>query len=143
MELENLRIYNIAMEFGEKIWNTVLLWNHLAVDTIGKQLIRSSDSIAANISEGLGRYHNKEIKHFCYISRGSLFESKTWITKAYSRKLISMNLYNELSRDLKDLGIKLNNYINTIGKNLPNEVREDETQYNISDGEFLKIFDDL
>lgn len=143
MELKNLRVYNISMEFGEKIWNIVLKWNYLAVDTIGKQMIKASDSIAANISEGFGRYHIKEIRHFCYISRGSLFESKTWITKAYNRNLINSTLYNELSKDLKDLGIKLNNYINTLGKNLPDQVEEDEVPYGLSNDEFLRIFDDL
>jgi four helix bundle protein len=56
MDLENLRIYKISMELGERIWNIVLQWDYLAVDTVGKQLIRSADSIAANISEGFGRY---------------------------------------------------------------------------------------
>jgi four helix bundle protein len=143
MELESLRIYKISMEFGEKVWDIVHEWNYLAVDTVGRQLIRSSDSIAANISEGFGRYHNKEIKHFCYVSRGSLFESKTWITKAYNRKLITLTLYNELSHNLKDLGIKLNNYINSLGKNLPDQVKEDEVPYSLSNDEFLKIYNDL
>ncbi len=131
------------MELGDKIWDIVKAWNYLAVDTVGKQLIRSSDSIAANISEGFGRYHNKEIKHFCYVSRGSLFESKTWITKAYSRKLITLTQYNELSQNLKDLGIKLNNFINTLGKNLPDQVKEDEEQYGLTNDEFLKMFNDI
>jgi four helix bundle protein len=143
MDLENLRIYKISMEFGDKIWDIISEWNYLALDTIGKQLIRSSDSIAANISEGFGRYHTKEIKHFCYVSRGSLFESKTWITKAYNRKLITLTLYNELLQNLKDLGIKFNNYINSLGKNLPDQVKEDEVQYGLSDDEFLKIFNEL
>ncbi len=143
MELENLRIYKLSMELGDKIWDIVKAWNYLAVDTVGKQLIRSSDSIAANISEGFGRYHNKEIKHFCYVSRGSLFESKTWITKAYNRKLITLTQYNELPQNLKDLGIKLNNFINTLGKNLPDQVKEDEELYGLTNDEFLKMFNDI
>ena len=73
----------------------------------------------------------------------SLFESKTWITKAHNRNLINSTLYNELSKDLKDLGIKLNNYINTIGKNLPDQVEEDEESYGLSNDKFLKILDNL
>lgn len=143
MDLDNLRIYKLAMEFGEKIWGAVQKWNYLAIDTIGKQLIKSSDSIAANISEGYGRYHNKEIRHFCYISRGSLFESKTWLTKAYNRKLITLTLYNELSSDLKDLGVKLNNFINTLGKNLTDQVEEDVVHYGLSEDEIIKILNEL
>ena len=54
----------------------------VGLDTIGKQLVRSADSIAANISEGFGRYHFKDSKRFYYISRGSLFETKTWLEKS-------------------------------------------------------------
>ena len=129
MELEDLRVYNLSMDFGEKIWSIVITWNNLAIDTIGKQLIKSADSIAANLSEGFGRYHIKEIKHFCYIARGSLFESKTWITKANRRNLINANDYKTLSKDLKDLGVKLNNYIKVIGRNLNNQVKEHEEGY--------------
>jgi hypothetical protein len=54
-----------------------------------------------------------------------------------------LNLYDEFSKDLKDLGIKLNNYINALGKNLPDQVKEDQEQYGLSDDDFLKILDDL
>jgi four helix bundle protein len=57
MDLEDLRIYKLAMDFGEKVWTLVIKWNNLATETIGKQLIRSSDSFASNVSEGFGRYH--------------------------------------------------------------------------------------
>ena len=143
MELEDLRIYRLALDFGEKIWILVIKWNNLAIDTVGKQLIKSSDSIAANISEGFGRYHFKETRNFCYIARGSLFETKTWLTKAYNRKLITSELYNELIKELKDLGIKLNNYISTVSKNLPDQVKEDEVRYCLNDDDFLKIFNEL
>lgn len=77
MKLEELEIYQLSMEIGEKVWEIVNAWDYFAEDTIGKQLIRSTDSIAANISEGFGRYHYKDSKRFYYISRGSLFETKT------------------------------------------------------------------
>jgi hypothetical protein len=38
MELEDLRVYNIAMELAEKIWKVVDHWNYFAKDTTGKQL---------------------------------------------------------------------------------------------------------
>lgn len=60
MKLEELEIYQLLMEIGEKVWEIVNAWNYFAKDTIGKQLIRSTDSIAANISEGFGRYHYKD-----------------------------------------------------------------------------------
>lgn len=115
MRLEELIIYQMAMKFSEEIWVIVMKWDFFAKDTIGKQMVRAVDSIAANISEGYGRYHYNESKHFCYYARGSLYESKTWLLKAYNRKLISEHDYSQISKELEVIGIKLNNYINSIG----------------------------
>jgi four helix bundle protein len=75
--LEEFKTYQLSMELGEKVWDCVMRWNQFEKDTIGKQLVRACDSIAANLSEGFGRYHFKEAKNFGYYSRGSLYESRT------------------------------------------------------------------
>ena len=116
MKLEELNVYNLSMELGDKSWEVVNHWDYFLKDTIGKQLIRAVDSISANISEGFGRYHFNEAKHFGYYARGSLYETKTWLTKAYNRKLISDELFKEFINDINNLGVKLNNYIKSIGK---------------------------
>lgn len=116
MKLEELRVYKLAMEMGEEVWGVVIQWNYFAKDTIGKQLVRAADSVAANLSEGFGRYHYKEAKNFSYYSRGSLYETKTWLTKAHNRKLLDDGRYEEFMKNIDTIGIKLNNYINSIGK---------------------------
>ena len=116
MKLEELQVYQLSMEIGERVWEIVIKWDFFSKDTIGKQLVRSVDSIAANLSEGFGRYHYNESKHFYSYSRGSLYETKTWLTKAKSRQLITENEFNTLINNINIIGIKLNNYINSIGK---------------------------
>lgn len=128
MKLEELNIYNISMELGDKIWIVISDWDKFAQDTIGKQLIRAVDSIAANISEGFGRYHFKESNHFNYYARGSLYETKTWITKAYSRKLMNDELYDELKSCINDLAVRLNNYISS-NRNSSNRVKKEIIEY--------------
>jgi len=76
MKLEDLQVYQLSMDLGEKVWQIVDKWNYLSKDTIGKQLVRAADSISSNLSEGYGRFHYKENKQFCYYSRGSLYETK-------------------------------------------------------------------
>lgn len=115
MELENLRVYIESMDLGESIYNHVTGWNNFNKFSIGNQIVRSADSIATNISEGYGRYHYKEKKHFAYYSRGSLFETKTWITKARNRKLITESVYTELTEKITLIGKMLNKYIASIG----------------------------
>lgn len=109
------------MQISEKIWEIVNTWDYFSKDTVGKQLIRACDSISANLSEGFGRYSYKEEKQFSYYARGSLYETKTWLTKAKNRKLISDESFEILSKELNDLAIKLNNYIKSIGKKQSND----------------------
>jgi len=116
MKLEELNVYRMAMEIGEEVWNIVIKWDYFAKDTIGKQFVRAIHSVAANLSEGFGRYHFKEAKNFSYYSRGSLFESKTWLTKAKQRNLINESDFERMINILEIIGVKLNNYINSIGK---------------------------
>lgn len=121
MKLEELQIYQLSMTIAERIWAIVIQWDYFARDVIGKQLVRSIDSVAANLSEGFGRYYYKENKQFCYYARGSLFETKAWIRKAFNRKLLEEKIYLEILSELETIGLKLNNYIKTIGKTKNNE----------------------
>jgi four helix bundle protein len=52
---ENLRIYQLAENLADQVWNSVMVWDSFAKDTVGKQLVRAADSIGANIAEGSGR----------------------------------------------------------------------------------------
>lgn len=116
MDLKDLVVFQLAMELGEKIWKIVSSFEDFSKRTLGSQLVRSSDSIAANISEGFGRYHYKEAINFYYYARGSFYETSTWLVKAKNRGLVSNKEYSELEASMKTLGIKLNNFISTVGK---------------------------
>ncbi len=66
MKLEELQVYQMAMDMGEEVWEIVIKWDYFLKDTIGKQLVRAADSVAANLSEGFGGYHCGGAKHFRY-----------------------------------------------------------------------------
>jgi four helix bundle protein len=124
-DLEDFNTYNFAMELGEEVLGIVIKWNYFEKDTIGKQLVKAVDSIAANLSEGLGRYHYKEAKNFSFCARGSLFETQTWITKAYNRKLMEEKQFVKIKTDLDIVGRMINKYIKSIGtSNRPDETDE-------------------
>lgn len=116
--LEDLEIYQLAIEIGECVWSMVNKWKYFPKKTIGAQFVESADSMAANVSEGYGRYFYKDRKQFCYYSRGSLMETKTWTTKAFNRQLISKQEFDELTAKLKALHFKLNTYIKTLKQNV-------------------------
>ena len=86
--LNDLDSYKIAFNLSNRVWELVIKWNHVGLDTVGKQFIRAVDSISANIAEGFGRYTKRDkIKFFRY-SYGSLYESLDWNEKAKCRKLL-------------------------------------------------------
>ena len=99
----------------------VIKWDFFAKDTIGKQIVRSADSIGANIAEGFGRYHYKENKNFFYFSRVSIIETKVWLKKAQTRKLVDEDTFISLIQQLETIHHKLNIYIKYIGKKVNND----------------------
>ena len=113
--INDLEIYREAMDIGEEIWMLASSWDIFAKDTVGKQIVRSADSIAANLSEGYGRYHFKENQKFCYYSRGSAEETQTWIEKAARRDLIARDAARQLYDRLETYKTRLNAYIRSIG----------------------------
>ena len=116
--LEDLEIYKLAIEIGECVWKLILKWDYFSKKTLGSQFTEAADSIAANIAEGYGRYFYEDRKQFCYYSRGSLMETKTWTTKAFNRQLISKEDFDTLTEKLKALHFKLNTYIKTLKENI-------------------------
>ena len=112
--LEDLDIYQQAIEIGEYVWNIVTKWEQFSKRTVGGQYVEAADSIAANIAEGYGRFFYKDRKQFYYYSRGSLLETKTWTMKSFNRKLISQVEFDTLIGKLKALHFKLNNYIKKL-----------------------------
>jgi len=89
MDIDDLEIYRESMRFGDAVWNEVTPWDYFAKDTVGKQLVRCANSIAATIAESHGRFHSTENENFCRYARGSLQEFITFLTKAQNRNLIS------------------------------------------------------
>lgn len=113
---ENLRVYRLAEDIADLTWEIVGKWNRLAQDTVGKQLVAATDSIGANIAEGTGRGSYADNKRFAKIARGSLYEVKHWLRRAYQRKLLNDAEISTLQKMIDELTPKLSAYIQSIGK---------------------------
>ncbi len=112
---ENLRVYQISESLADQVWAIVSEWNHLAKDTVGKQMIRSADSIGANIAEGSGRGSDTEYRRFIRIARGSLYETRHWLRRAYRRGLLRKEQIDQVTPLLDELAPTLNAYLRSIG----------------------------
>ncbi len=115
-KLDDLEVYKRSEKLSDEIWEEVTSWkDYFVKDTIGKQLVRSADSIGANIAEGYSRFHYKENKNFCYFSRGSIMETKSWLTKLKTRNIVDAGKADRLLDELTQVHKMLNSYIKFIG----------------------------
>ena len=115
ISFEKLHVYQLAEKLSDITWNTVSDWDYLAKSTVGTQLIRAADSIGANIAEGSGRGSFQDNRRFVKIARGSLYEVRHWLRRAYARKLITESQVQQLKPVIDELAPRLNAYINSIG----------------------------
>ena len=114
--IDDLEIYQTALELSNKIWRVVVKWNHFEKSTVGNQLVRSIDSVGANISEGYGRGSKSDNARFVKIARGSLFETNYWITQAKTRNLISDEEFHNFVSEIENLLPRVSSYIKYLGK---------------------------
>lgn len=115
---ENLDIYKLSEKITDEIWEIVIKWNNLAQDTVGKQVIRSADSIGANIAEGSGRGTPQDNRRFLRMARGSLYETRHWLRRAYRRKLLSQENTEKLLPLIDELIPKLNSYLRKVAETI-------------------------
>ena len=111
-----LEVYQLAETLSDLIWDNFDEWNKKTQNTIGYQIIRSSDSIAANIAEGYGRYTPLDRKKFYIYARGSFEETKAWLRKLIRRKIISDSYTEKYRQTIDKLCPKLNAFINKTTK---------------------------
>jgi four helix bundle protein len=118
LKLNDIEAYRIAFKLSNQVWDIVLKWDYFAKDTVGKQFVKSVDSISANITEGFGRYSKKDkIKFFRY-SVGSLYESLYWNDKSHIRKLLSEDEYSHIFSEMIKLPKAINSLILYTNKKL-------------------------
>jgi four helix bundle protein len=118
---ENLRVYQISEELADEIWSIVSSWDNFAKNTVGAQIVRSADSVGANIAEGEGRGSYQDNRRFIKIARGSLQETQHWLRRAYKRNLLTKEQIETLKPIVDKISPTLNAYLRSIGKTSKDE----------------------
>ncbi|HHP7238274.1 four helix bundle protein [Longibacter sp.] len=112
---ENLVVYQLAVELSDIAWDLVKRWPRFERQTMGRQLVRSVDSIGANLAEGAGRGSEADNRRFIYIARGSLYETKYWIHRCHHRGLLRSEDVDALKPLMEKLPPMLNAYLRSVG----------------------------
>jgi four helix bundle protein len=113
---ENLRVYKLSEELADEIWTIVIRWDAFAKDTVGRQIVRSADSVGANIAEGTGRHNFQDNRRFVKIARGSLNETQHFLRRAFKRNLLTSADVKKLKPLVDNLAPQLNSYLKSIGR---------------------------
>jgi four helix bundle protein len=116
--LDELRVYAMAEELADVVWDAVKGWESFAKSTVGHQLVRAADSVGANIAEGYGRASPADNQRFVRTARGSLYEVRHFLRRADKRGLIGRERKAPLQRLLQELLPALNAYLRSLGKHV-------------------------
>jgi four helix bundle protein len=136
--LEGLIVWRKSMDFAKRVYKEALpLLPDEEKWAMGSQLRRSAASIPANIAEGYGRHYYQEGVRYCYIARGSLEETRTFLTLSAELGYLPQDLHSALTNDLLELRRLISGYIaylkkNKRGENEPganSRLREIPTEY--------------
>jgi four helix bundle protein len=134
ISFEDLQVLRVAEVIADAIWQAVSDWKPFERDVVGKQLASAADSIGANLAESYGRYHYGEKLQFLYFARGSLYETKYWLNRAASRRLMAQKEVQRFIDQLTALARQLNNLaVSTKNQKqkstLPKRLRDTKTAY--------------
>ncbi|HHT22129.1 MAG TPA: four helix bundle protein [Bacteroidales bacterium] len=97
MTHKNLIVWQKSIDLVEKIYNHTDSYPNEELYGLTSQMRRASVSIPSNIAEGHGRYSQKELVRFLFISLGSASELETQIIISKRIRFINEDVYNELN----------------------------------------------
>jgi four helix bundle protein len=138
--IEETEIFQVFEDCADWVWDQVNGWDWKAQKTVGIQLIRSTDSINANLVEGDGRYTSADSLHFFVIARGSAREARLWLRRAIKRRLVNEEAGILHIQALNSGGRQLNRLIAFRRKNRASLVVKEERADYLTELEFEEVF---
>jgi four helix bundle protein len=111
---KKLRIWQNGYELLMKIYKITTDFPDLEKYALVQQIIKSANSIIANIAESHGRFYYLDKIRVLYISRGEAAETQSHLTVAHGQGYINEEKHKELINEYENLIININNHINDL-----------------------------
>jgi len=114
---EDLEVWNRSVDFAVKVIELIEI-----IDTgrkhyrLFEQIEASSTSVSMNLAEGKGRFSQKEFIQYCYIARGSLYETMTLLEIFKRRGWISVKEFSSLKSEGIEIASMIKGLINSLYK---------------------------
>lgn len=111
---QKLQIYQLAKEVVKYNYKLTKKFPSEVKFALVQQMNRAAVSVPSNIAEGTSRRMNKDKAHFINMSYGSLMELVCQMEISLELEYIAEFEYKEFIRMVKNLSVKMSNYLNTI-----------------------------
>jgi len=112
---KDLKMWQKANVLVNKIFDLIEVFpKNIGGETVTRQVIRYSTSIAANIAEGYGGRKGKEYVSYLYQARRSIPETDYWLYLASQRRFITEQDYEELSKEYSEILLMINSAISKL-----------------------------
>jgi four helix bundle protein len=102
----DLVAYRLSVALARDVYRAVARWPAFDRSTVGMQLVRSVDSVGANIAESSGKRTKADRRKSLITARSELLETEHWLRTAHDRHLIRSNPTDrvaEIARTLNGL----------------------------------------
>jgi len=108
---EDLEIWQLARQQAIEIYQIFILEPFSRDWELRNQVNAASGSVMDNIAEGFERSGNKEFSNFLIISKGSNGEVRSQLYRAYDRKYISAEKFEELKLKCITISKKITSFL--------------------------------
>jgi len=112
-----LWIIQLAEQLNVLVSRRINAWPSLDKEALGDQLMRATDSIGLNMSEGYARTHTKERLRFFSYAQGSIEEALFAVRRARDRCLLTRLDAHTLSNLLIKLSVALKSFVESVTEN--------------------------
>jgi len=114
---EDLEVWDRSVDFAVAVIGTV---ENISTDRkhyrLLEQIEAASTSVSMNLAEGKGRNSKKEFIQFCYIARGSLYETMTLLEIFRRKNWITDSAYSKLEKEGIEIASMIKGLINSLYK---------------------------
>ncbi|OPL16285.1 MAG: four helix bundle protein [delta proteobacterium ML8_D] len=112
---ENLEVWNRSVDFAVRVIDLIeSLETPRKHYRLLEQIEASSTSIGMNLAEGKGRFSKKEFVQYCYIARGSLYETMTLLEIFRRKKWLADKYFDALKEEGLQIASMIKGLINSL-----------------------------
>ena len=114
MSYYELRVWQQSMKLTSEVYRVTATFPKHELYGLSQQMRRAAVAVPSNIAEGKGHRSDRELSHFLFHARGSLFELRTQVMISRELEYLTANESKRLLELTDAVGRGLNALINSV-----------------------------